>query len=154
VTLDAGPGRQAVEEGVARPFKLGLHEAADAILKVANANMSDAVRLISNQPRLRIRATSRSSPSACRRAARGRRRARTFDPRRDRAAQSGVTASALGCLLVDMQHDFSQSCMSAPRRPITAAIEAQFATLEQEALDRATHEGVALKDIVLQRRST
>ena len=32
-----------------------------------------------------------------------------------------------------------------------ADIEAQFATLEKEALDRLTHEGVALKDIVLQR---
>src|SRR5258708_20188737 len=50
VTLDAALARQAVEEGVAKPFKLGLHEAADAILKVANANMSDAVRLISTSP--------------------------------------------------------------------------------------------------------
>jgi N-methylhydantoinase A len=62
----------------------------------------------------------------------------------------GVT-SALGCLLVDMQHDFSQSCMVGADEADTAAIEAQFATLEKEALDRLSHEGVALKDIVLQR---
>ena len=40
-------GAAAVEDGVAKPFGLGMHEAADAIVKVANANMSDAVRLIS-----------------------------------------------------------------------------------------------------------
>jgi N-methylhydantoinase A len=62
----------------------------------------------------------------------------------------GVT-SALGCLLVDMQHDFSQSCMVGAEEADSAAIEAQFATLEQEALDRLAHEGLALEDIVLQR---
>jgi N-methylhydantoinase A len=150
VTLDAALARQAVEEGVAKPFKLGLHEAADAILKVANANMSDAVRLISIS--------------------------RGYDPRDfalvafggagalhgvDVARElsipvvivppnPGVT-SALGCLLVDMQHDFSQSCMVGAEEADTAAIEAQFATLEKEALDRLTHEGVAPGGIVLQR---
>jgi N-methylhydantoinase A len=150
VTLDAALARQAVEEGIAKPFKLGLHEAADAILKVANANMSDAVRLISIS--------------------------RGYDPRDfalvafggagalhgvDVARElsipvvivppnPGVT-SALGCLLVDMQHNFSQSYMVGAEEADTADIEEQFATLEKEALDRLTHEGVALGDIVLQR---
>src|SRR6266566_166919 len=150
VTLEAALARQAVEEGVAKPFKLGLHEAADAILKVANANMSDAVRLISIS--------------------------RGYDPRDfalvafggagalhgvDVARElsipvvivppnPGVT-SALGCLLVDMQHDFSQSCMVGAEEADSAAIDAQFATLENEALGRLAHEGVALQDIVLQR---
>jgi N-methylhydantoinase A len=62
----------------------------------------------------------------------------------------GVT-SALGCLLVDMQHDFSQSCMVDAEEADSAAIDAQFATLEKEALGRLSHEGVALQDIILQR---
>ncbi len=157
LTIGAGGGSLAwtdsagsLEEGVAKPFKLGLHEAADAILKVANANMSDAVRLISIS--------------------------RGYDPRDfalvafggagalhgvDVARElsipvvivppnPGVT-SALGCLLVDMQHDFSQSCMVGAEEADSAAIEAQFATLEKEALGRLIHEGVAQQDIVLQR---
>jgi len=62
----------------------------------------------------------------------------------------GVT-SALGCLLVDMQHDFSQSCMVGADEADSADIEAQFAELEKEALARLSHEGVAERDIVLQR---
>lgn len=150
VTLDPELAVAAVEEGVARPFGLGLHEAADAIVKVANANMSDAVRLISIS--------------------------RGYDPRDfalvafggagalhgvDVARElsipvvivppnPGVT-SALGCLLVDMQHDFSQSCMVGADEAEPAEIEAQFGELEKEALARLTHEGVAEGDIVLQR---
>ncbi|MFX9158107.1 hydantoinase/oxoprolinase family protein, partial [Acinetobacter baumannii] len=41
----------------------------------------------------------------------------------------GVT-SALGCLLVDMQHDFSQSCMVDAADADATEIEAQFAELE------------------------
>lgn len=150
VMLDPELAEKAVEDGVARPFGLGVHEAADAILKVANANMSDAVRLISIS--------------------------RGYDPRDfalvafggagalhgvDVARELSIPAvivppnpgvtSALGCLLVDMQHDFSQSCMVGADEADPAAIEAQFAELEKEALERLTHEGVAPGDIVLQR---
>jgi N-methylhydantoinase A len=150
VKLDPELARNAVETGVARPFGLGLHEAADAIVKVANANMSDAVRLISIS--------------------------RGYDPRDfalvafggagalhgvDVARElsipvvivppnPGVT-SALGCLLVDMQHDFSQSCMVDAVDADAAEIETHFAGLEKAALARLTHEGVAQNDIVLQR---
>lgn len=150
VMLDPKLAETAVEDGVARPFGLGVHEAADAILKVANANMSDAVRLISIS--------------------------RGYDPRDfalvafggagalhgvDVARELSIPAvivppnpgvtSALGCLLVDMQHDFSQSCMVGADEADPAAIEAQFGELEKEALARLTHEGVAPGDIVLQR---
>jgi N-methylhydantoinase A len=150
VSLDPALARKAVEEGVAKPFGLGLHEAADAILKVANANMSDAVRLISIS--------------------------RGYDPRDfalvafggagalhgvDVARELAIpivivppnpgATSALGCLLVDMQHDFSQSCMVGADEADAADIEAQFGALEKEALARLSHEGVAERDIVLQR---
>jgi N-methylhydantoinase A len=50
-----------------------------------------------------------------------------------------------------MQHDFSQSCMVGADEADSADIEAQFAELEKEALARLSHEGVAERDIVLQR---
>ncbi|MDQ0475200.1 hydantoinase/oxoprolinase family protein [Labrys wisconsinensis] len=149
ITLDPALAAAAVDE-VAASFGLTRHAAADAVIRVANANMSDAVRLISIS--------------------------RGYDPRdfalvafggagalhgaaiaRDLAIPAvivppnpGVT-SALGCLLVDMQHDFSESHIGAAADADPATIEAAFGRLEQEALDRLAHEGVALADIVLQR---
>jgi N-methylhydantoinase A len=150
VTLAPELARKAVEDGVAKPFGLGLHEAADAIVKVANANMSDAVRLISisrgNDPR-DFALVAFGGAGAL----------HGVDVARELAIpvvivppNPGVT-SALGCLLVDMQHDFSQSCMVGADEADPTDIEAQFAALEKEALARLTHEGVAPNDIVLQR---
>src|SRR5579885_3283440 len=45
--LDPSAAERAIMEHVARPLGLGLVEAADAIIQVANANMADAMRLIS-----------------------------------------------------------------------------------------------------------
>ncbi len=150
VTLDPALARQSVEDGVAKPFGLGLHEAADAILKVANANMSDAVRLISISRGYDPRDFALVAFG-------GAGALHGVDVARELAIpvvivppNPGVT-SALGCLLVDMQHDFSQSCMVDAAEADPADIEAQFAAIEKEALDRLAHEGVAPENIVLQR---
>jgi N-methylhydantoinase A len=150
ITLDPALASAAVDEGVAKPFGLELHAAADAIIQVANANMSDAVRLISIS--------------------------RGYDPRdfalvafggagalhgvaiaKELAIPTvivppnpGVT-SALGCLLVDIQHDFSETYLSGAADADPAALDAAFARLETEALERLQHEGVAPENIVLQR---
>src|SRR3954453_10370115 len=47
MTLDRPAAERAIQDHVATPLGLGLVEAADAVIKVANANMADAVRLIS-----------------------------------------------------------------------------------------------------------
>ncbi|WP_348521958.1 hydantoinase/oxoprolinase family protein [Bradyrhizobium sp. BR13661] len=150
VKLDPALARQAVEDGVAKPFGLGLHEAADAIVKVANANMSDAVRLISISRGYDPRDFALVAFG-------GAGALHGVDVARELAIpvvivppNPGVT-SALGCLLVDMQHDFSQSCMVGADEADAADIEAQFAALEEDALTRLTREGVAPQDIVLQR---
>ncbi|WP_309296294.1 hydantoinase/oxoprolinase family protein [Bradyrhizobium sp. Ce-3] len=150
VKLDPALAEQAVEDGVAKPFGLGLHEAADAIVKVANANMSDAVRLISISRGYDPRDFALVAFG-------GAGALHGVDVARELAIpvvivplNPGVT-SALGCLLVDMQHDFSQSCMVDAAEADAAEIEAQFAELETAALARLTHEGVAQTDIVLQR---
>lgn len=149
IMLDAALAAQSVE-AVAQSFGMRREAAADAIIRVANANMSDAVRLISIS--------------------------RGYDPRdfalvafggagalhgatiaQDLAIPTvivppnpGVT-SALGCLLVDMQHDFSESYLTGAGDADPAALEAEFGRLEQQALERLAHEGVAIADIVLQR---
>src|SRR5258708_34478297 len=113
---------------MAASFGLSREAAADAIVRVANANMSDAVRLISIS--------------------------RGYDPRdfalvafggagalhgaaiaKDLAIPAvivppnpGVT-SALGCLLVDMQHDFSESYFSPAGDADPPALAADFGEL-------------------------
>ncbi|MEM6440622.1 MAG: hydantoinase/oxoprolinase family protein [Pseudomonadota bacterium] len=150
IHLDASLAKKAVDETVAKPFGITTEAAADAILSVANANMADAVRLISI--------------------------ARGYDPRdfalvafggagalhgvdvaRELAIPAvivppnpGVT-SALGCLLVDVQHDYSESFLGSATEVKPEDLEAAFARIETEALARLAHEGVDAKDIVLQR---
>ncbi|GGD29520.1 hydantoinase/oxoprolinase family protein [Aureimonas glaciei] len=150
VTLDPVLARTAVEEGVAKPFDLSAEDAADAILRVANANMSDAVRLISISRGYDPRDFALVAFG-------GAGALHGVDVARELAIpvvivppNPGVT-SALGCLLVDMQHDFSENCMVDAEAADPVAIEAQFARIEREALDRLIHEGVAEGDIVLQR---
>ncbi|ALN75577.1 hydantoinase/oxoprolinase family protein [Aureimonas sp. AU20] len=150
VQLDASLARQAVEEGVGKPFGLSAEAASDAILRVANANMSDAVRLISISRGYDPRDFALVAFG-------GAGALHGVDVARELAIPAvivppnpGVT-SALGCLLVDMQHDFSENCMVEGTEAEPADIEARFARIEREALDRLTHEGVATSDIVLQR---
>jgi len=150
ITLDADKAAAAVQTGVADKLGMALHEAAEAIVRVANANMADAVRLISIS--------------------------RGYDPRdfalvafggagalhgfalaRELAIpvvivppNPGVT-SALGCLLVDVQHDLSESYIQPVASADPAAIEAHFQKLESEAWERMRHEGVADDQVVMER---
>jgi N-methylhydantoinase A len=148
--LDRDAAAAAIQRGVADPLGLSLPEAASAIVRVANANMADAVRLIS------IR--------------------RGYDPREfvlvvfggagplhgvDLARElsipivlipphPGIT-SALGCLLVDIQHDLSTMFPGRVDAVDPADVEAEFLSLEKEAQERLRVEGVAFEDMQLLR---
>lgn len=141
---------KALRTTVADPLGLDVDRGAEAVLEVANANMADAVRLIS------IR--------------------RGYDPREfalvafggagglhgaDIARElkiptvivppnPGVT-SALGCLLVDIRHDLSAMFGGRADEIDIADFEDAFGGLEEEAAARMTAEGVADADVVLQR---
>ena len=150
IQLDAALAEKAVRDTVAEPFGMELHAAAEAIIDVANANMANAVRLLSI--------------------------ARGYDPR-DFALVAfggagalhgaavakelsipvvivppnpGVT-SAMGCLLVDIQHDFSDSFMADAATTKPEDLEAAFKKIEEEAAARLQHEDVAPENTVLQR---
>jgi len=148
--LDRDRARAAVVEHVARPLGFDEVAASKAILDVANANMADAIRLVSIM--------------------------RGYDPRdfalvafggagalhgaalaRDLAIPTvivppnpGVT-SALGCLLVDIQHDLTVVHLADTRDADPAAIEAAFRELESEARERLAKEGVAPEQMLLTR---
>jgi N-methylhydantoinase A len=150
MTLDGAAAEAAVRLSVADPLGLPVEAAAKAILQVANANMADAVRLIS------IR--------------------RGYDPRefalvvfggagplhgvalaKELAIPTvlvppnpGIT-SALGCLLVDVRHDLSNMFVSRSDLTDSTALEAEFARLEEEARERLRMEGVPDEQANLQR---
>lgn len=141
----------AVRRVIAEPLGMGLEEAAQAIVSVANANMADAVRLVS------IR--------------------RGYDPRdfallafggagalhgADVARELGIptvvvppnpgVTSAMGCLLVDIQHDFAQMYTGLASGADEEGIEQAFVELETEASARLRHEGVSEENGLLQRK--
>ena len=127
-----------------------LHEAAQAILKVANANMADAVRLISisrgHDPRdFALVAFGGAGPLH------GAALARELSiPTVIVPPSPGVT-SALGCLLVDVQHDLAASYIMPAADADPAVIETEFGALEKEAWERMHHEGVSDLDVVMER---
>ena len=150
IVLDKAASEAAVRTGVAEPLGMDPVTAAKAIVSVANANMADAVRLISIS--------------------------RGYDPRDfalvafgGAGALHGVAlaielaiptvivppnpgvTSALGCLLVDVRHDLSQTYLALAAEAEPADIEARFAEMEAEAKSRLVKEGVADADMVLQR---
>jgi N-methylhydantoinase A len=148
ITLDPSLAAEAVD-GVAKSFDMTRQSAADAIIRVANANMSDAVRLISISRGYDPRDFALVAFGGAG-ALHGVAIARELSIPAVIVPPPGVT-SALGCLLVDVQHDFSESYLAGTAEADPAAIEAAFTRLEKEALERLAHEGVAAPDIVLQR---
>lgn len=150
ITLDPALAEASVRESVAEPFGMELHEAAEAVVAVANANMANAVRLLSisrgYDPR-DFALVAFGGAGALHGAAIAN---ELSIPTVIIPPNPGVT-SALGCLLVDIQHDFSESFMAAAVDTKPADIEAAFGRLEAMAAERLKHEGVASKDIVTER---
>jgi len=150
ITLDPKLAEQAVRDTVAEPFGMELHEAAEAIIDVANANMANAVRVLSitrgYDPR-DFALVAFGGAGALHGAAVAK---ELSIPVVIIPPNPGVT-SAMGCLLVDIQHDFSDSFMADSAITKPEDLEAAFAKIEAEAVERLRHEGVAAKDTVLQR---
>lgn len=140
----------SVSEVIAKPIGMGTIEAAKAIIRVANANMSDAIRMISI--------------------------ARGYDPRDfvlvafgGAGAMHGVAlakelsiptvlvpanpgvASALGCLLVDIRHDYSCSYLKPAETANPADIEALFQAMEADARAQLASENVMEADMIFKR---
>ena len=150
ITLDPKLAEASVQTSVAEPFGMELHEAAESIVAVANANMANAVRLLSisrgYDPR-DFALVAFGGAGALHGAAIAK---ELSIPTVIIPLNPGVT-SALGCLLVNIQHDFSESFMASAAETKPVDIETAFGRLEAMASERLTYEGVAAKDIVLQR---
>ena len=150
VQLDVGLAEQAVRTAVADPLGLPVSAAADAIIRVANANMADAVRLISiargYDPR-DFALVAFGGAGALHGAALAR---ELSIPVVIVPPNPGIT-SAMGCLLVDLQHDLAESFLIAAADADAATLQARFEAMEAGAAERLAHEGVASADMVMQR---
>jgi len=150
MTLSTDAARRAIDEKVAAPLGLKTDQAADDIIQVANANMADAVRLISIRrgydPRDFVLVVFGGAGGL-----HGAALARELSiPVVLIPPHPGVT-SAQGCLLVDIRHDLSVMFTATVAHLDTDRLDEEFAALEAEATERLRHEGVSPEQMVLER---
>jgi N-methylhydantoinase A len=149
MTLD----RSAAERAIARvgePLELDATEAAQAVIRVANANLADAIRLAlirrGHDPRdFVLVAFGGAGPLHGAELARELSIPAVLVP-----PNPGIT-SALGCLLVDIRHDFSEMHLVPADETEPSEIESRFTALEDRARERLRAEGIAEEDVQLLR---
>lgn len=151
-TLDAGLAEKAIQH-VADRLGLGTAEAAGAVVEVANANMADAVRLVSIRRGLDPRDFALVAFGGAG-GLHGAEVARELGiPTVIVPPSPGVT-SALGCLLVDIKHDLSVMFSCLAHEADLERFERSFQELERDARRRLDHEGVGADEAVLQRNAS
>ncbi|WP_374633411.1 hydantoinase/oxoprolinase family protein [Ferrovibrio sp.] len=135
--LDVEAAKAAIAKHIAEPLGLGVMEAAEAIIKVANSRMAGAIRLVSiergHNPRdfaampfggggsLHVGALIKEVGLAS-----------ALVPR-----FPGVT-SALGCVIADMRHDFV--------RTVNKTLDETDPAILDAAINEAAMEGIGLLD--------
>lgn len=141
---------KAVAEHVAKPLGLTPEEAALAIIRVANANMADAVRLVSIRKGYDPRDFALVAFGGAG-ALHGAALAKDLKiPTVIVPPNPGVT-SALGCLLVDITHDISRMYLNNVNDIAIGDLDLAFREMEMEGRERLLHEGVAEDRMVFQR---
>jgi N-methylhydantoinase A len=143
VALDAGAARDAVAREVAEPLGVSVEQAAEAVLRVADANLAAALRVVSasrgHDPReLTLVAFGGAGPMHACAIAEDLGTPRILVPR-----HPGVTA-ALGLLLSDVRHDLRLSWVTptADACADPARLDAALASLERDGralLERSGH---------------
>lgn len=141
LSLDLEASRQVLQEKVAGPLELELAEAGNAMLRVAEANMANAVRLISvgrgYDPRdFALVAFGGAGPLHGAYLARDLEIPTVIFPR-----YPGI-ASAMGCLLVDIRHDSSKMHLGKIEDVDLGQLAQHFEALEEEAREHLREEGV------------
>ena len=134
VPLDRELAARAVAAAVGEPLGLGVEEAAAAILRIANANMANALRVMTiarghDPRRFALVAIGGAGPMhACALAD------ELGIPRVVIPRYPGV-AAALGLLATDIRHDLRRSWLQPTAAIVPADLDVEFARLEAEAAD-------------------
>jgi N-methylhydantoinase A len=140
VALDAPAAREAVERAVAKPLGLAVEEAAQAIIRIADANMGDALRVVSvarghDPRRFALVALGGAGPMHACAIAEDLGVPRVVVPR-----HPGVTA-ALGLLLSDVRHDLRRSWIRPTADVAPRDLDAAMRELEQDGRARLADSG-------------
>jgi N-methylhydantoinase A len=148
--LDRAAAEQAIRSRIGEPLGLDLPDAASAIIEVANANMADAVRLISIRrgydPRdFALAVFGGAGPLH------GAALARELSIPTVLVPPSPGVTSALGCLLVDVRHDLSTMFLAQAETAGQDELEGAFSALEAEARERLEAEEVPPERMTVQR---
>ena len=153
LTLSKDAAKESIERVVAGPLNLELDVAAENIIKVANANMADAVRLLSIRrgydPRDFVLVVGGGAG-----ALHGAEVARDLSiPTVVVPYYPGVT-SAQGCLLVDIRHDLSQMYQVAMNDIDANDLLDTFHGMEDQARTKLAHEGVPEENMRFKRTAS
>lgn len=137
---------KSVETCIGKPFDLDAAEAANSMLKVANANMCDALRLISVRRGYDPRDFALVSFGGAG-GLHGAYLAKEMDiPTVIVPPHSGV-AAAMGCLMVDVQHDITKTYLKDVAEVTVDELNAEFAEMEREAKELLESEKIAEEDM-------
>src|SRR5699024_4661014 len=150
LNLNEGLAKAAIQDSIADPLGLDVPAAAESILDIANANMADAVRLVSIRRGLDPRDFALIAFGGAG-ALHGADVAKELDIPTVLVPPSPGVTSALGCLLVDIHHDLSQMYTGAADAADADVVEEHVRELELEGRTRLRHEKVAEEDAVFQR---
>lgn len=142
----ADPAERVIERDIANPLDLTLVDAASAIEQIAVANMCNAVRLVSTSkgydPRdFALVAFGGAGPMHAAHVAREMSIPTVIVP-----PYPGIN-SALGCLLVDVEHDLSQTFIAEATEEVVDDVERNFSDMEAEIVERLHEEGISDEDI-------
>ncbi|GAA4400253.1 hydantoinase/oxoprolinase family protein [Tsukamurella soli] len=146
--LDVAGARAAIER-IAAPLDLDVDTAAQSIIKVANANMADAIRLISirkgHDPRdFALVGFGGAGPLHAAYLGRDLGIPTVIIP-----PHPGVT-SAMGCMLVDIQHDITTMYLADAAEADLDHLTRSFEELQAQGRERLVAEHVAPTDMVFE----
>ncbi len=144
--LDTEAAKQAIEKHVAGPLGLGVMEAAEAVIRVANSRMAGALRLVSiergHNPEQFV-AMPFGGGGALHAGAliKDVGLAKALVPR-----FPGVT-SALGCVIADMRHDFVHTVNRLLDGIDITALDAEMVRLARRGLALLSRAGVSFETV-------
>ena len=150
MALDLALAEEALQTKVAEPLGLGLEDAAEGVLKIANANMVKAIRLVTVErgfdPReFSLVAFGGAGPLHAVDLARELQMPEVIVP-----PFPGVT-SALGLLFVDPLDDFSWAYVRRQDELNLAEVTATYAEMERRVIDNLARQGVPHNGLTVER---
>jgi N-methylhydantoinase A len=148
--VDIDLAREAIERRIAEPLGLSAEEAAEGVLRVSNANMVDAARLITvergRDPRdYALMAFGGAGPVHAAYCAGELNIPYVLVPR-----NPGL-ASAFGQLRVEIRDDYQRAMLKKHSEVTPELLESLFAEMEEQAAGTLQREGLSAEEITLER---